>query len=193
MQTLFSLFPSADELLKVPVEDLAPTLLKLAAEQMQPAGFWPDAVGVVPGISGGITNSYPFDKKPLVDAHLSRTWNWVERNGYVEPSAGMNGRNGWRVFTPQGAAVAAGHDMDRLRLANEFPKALLHPRIRDRAAAAILRNSNSSDQGELTEAVRSAFHCSGGSRTRSWGIPAERLRYRPYARRIQRHSGTLRR
>ena len=39
METLRSLFPTADALLAVSPEDLAPVLLRLARARLQPAGF----------------------------------------------------------------------------------------------------------------------------------------------------------
>jgi hypothetical protein len=44
METLQSLFPTADELLATPLEDLAPVLLRLASKRLQAAGFVPEAV-----------------------------------------------------------------------------------------------------------------------------------------------------
>ena len=44
MDTLQKIFPSADDLLSTPVEDLAPVLIKLAAMRLQSAGFIPEAV-----------------------------------------------------------------------------------------------------------------------------------------------------
>ena len=40
METLRSLFPTADALLAISPEDLAPVLLRLARARLQPAGFW---------------------------------------------------------------------------------------------------------------------------------------------------------
>jgi hypothetical protein len=44
METLRSLFPTAEQLLQVSPEDLAPVLLRLARNHLQPAGFWPDSI-----------------------------------------------------------------------------------------------------------------------------------------------------
>src|SRR5277367_598760 len=44
METLYSVFPNPDDLLRLRPEDLAPILLRLALKQLQPSGFWPDAV-----------------------------------------------------------------------------------------------------------------------------------------------------
>ena len=143
METLQSLFPTADELLSTPLEDLAPVLIKLASERRQQAGFIPEAVTQVTigtGMAATATGGYPGHKQQQVDALVSRVWNWLEREGYIERAPGMNGRNGWRVLTADGEAVAAGQDFRRLREVREFPKSLLHPAIRDKVWSALMRN-----------------------------------------------------
>jgi hypothetical protein len=44
VETLRSLFPTADALLAMSPEDLAPVLLRLARARTQGAGFWPDSI-----------------------------------------------------------------------------------------------------------------------------------------------------
>jgi len=88
METLQSLFPTAEELLATPLDDLAPVLLRLASSRLQAAGFIPEAVTEVmigTGMAATADNGYPFHKKAQVDTLLSRAWNWLERNGYIEP------------------------------------------------------------------------------------------------------------
>lgn len=121
------LIPKAEDLLRMSVEQLAPTLLKLAYEQRQSAGFIPRSVC---GIA--INEGYPGWKKGEVETHLTRAWNWIERKGLIEPSPGMNGQNGWRMFTHEGEAIAKGADFEEMQLAQDFPKALLHKAIADR-------------------------------------------------------------
>lgn len=81
----------------------------------------------------------------------------MEREGFIEPSPDMNGQHGWRLLTDKGTAVANGQDMQRLRAAADFPKALLHPTIREQSWTAIVRSSNSTTQAELVGAIRAAF------------------------------------
>jgi uncharacterized protein (TIGR02391 family) len=153
METLYSLIPSADELLATPIEDLAPILLRLASANMQGAGFIPEAVmqiTVGTGMAATAMGAYPMHRQSQVDAVLSKAWNWMEREGYIEPSAGMNGRNGWRILTDAGQAVADGQDFRKLREAMAFPKELLHPSIREQVWGALRRN-------ELDEAVRTSY------------------------------------
>jgi hypothetical protein len=143
METLHSIIPSADELLATPIEDLAPILLRLAAARMQGAGFIPEAVTQITvgtGMAATVMGAYPMHRQAQVDAVLSKAWNWLEREGYIEPSAGMNGRNGWRILTDAGQAVADGQDFQKLREAMAFPKELLHPSIRDRVWGALRRD-----------------------------------------------------
>jgi uncharacterized protein (TIGR02391 family) len=157
METLFSLFPDADELLKMHPEDLAPVLLKLALPQLQSAGFVPSAVTQVSAGDAIAGRDYPFHKKGAVDQLLSKTWNWIEREGFIEPAEGMNGRNGWRLFTEKGAAVAKGEDIQKLRDALAFPKSLLHPTIREASFRAVMRSANATSGNELANAVGAAF------------------------------------
>jgi uncharacterized protein (TIGR02391 family) len=157
MDTLYSLFPDPDVLLKLAPEDLAPILLRLALPQQQGAGFIPGAVTQVPVHQLVDGKDYPYHKKQSVERLVNSAWNWLERDGYIEPAPGMNGTYGWRLFTNKGLAVANGQDMQRLRDAMEFPKSLLHPAIRDKAWNAVVRSSNATSQNDLVDAVRGAF------------------------------------
>lgn len=153
METLQTIFPNADDLLATRIEDLAPILIKLAAMRLQSAGFIPDAVTQVTvgtGLAATATGGYPGHKQAQIDAVLSKVWNWLEREAFIEPSPGINGRNGWRVLTDKGQAVAQGQDFRKLREAMAFPKELLHPAIREKVWGALRRD-------ELDEAVRTAF------------------------------------
>jgi uncharacterized protein (TIGR02391 family) len=145
--------PDADDLLAIPVEVVGPIMLKIAASITQQAGFTYEGVTEIhigTGFASHRDNGYPPHKKPQVDEHLSRTWNWLERNGFIEPASGISGRNGWRVLTEEGRAVADGKDMAQIRAALDFPKTLLHPSIREKVWGALLRN-------DLDEAVFAAF------------------------------------
>jgi uncharacterized protein (TIGR02391 family) len=153
MHSLPSVIPNADELLALPVEELGAILLKIAASKMQAAGFTYEGVTEITigsGMAGYRDSGYPPHKKPQINAHLGRAWNWLERYNLIEPSPGFNGRNGWRVFTDEGRAVAEGKDLAQVRSAMDFPKTLLHPLIREKVWAALVR-------GDLDEAVFAAF------------------------------------
>jgi hypothetical protein len=120
MDTLYSLFPDVEALLKMKPEDVAPILLKLALPQQQAAGFIPAAVTQVPTTDVIAGRDFPHHKRLEADRLVNSAWNWLERDGFIEPAPGMNGSNGWRMFTPKGAAVANGQDMQKLRDALDF-------------------------------------------------------------------------
>jgi uncharacterized protein (TIGR02391 family) len=120
----------ADDLLQMPNEQLAAILLKLAYEQRQTTGFIPHSVS-----DFAINDGYPGWKKGEVETRLTRTWNWIERKGFIESSGGPNGANGWRMFTEEGEAAAQGASIEAIQAAQDFPKALLHNAIVARCEA----------------------------------------------------------
>jgi uncharacterized protein (TIGR02391 family) len=151
VETLRSLFPTAEALLAISPEDLAPVLLRLARARLQPAGFWPDSILNEAGVTGEPDNAYPFHKKTQVEAHVHEAWQSLEREALIGPSPGMNGRNGWMSLTRAGEEACKSADaFERIRVAKSFSKALLHPSIADKAWSAIMR-------GDLDEAVRTSF------------------------------------
>jgi hypothetical protein len=151
MTTLYSLFPNADDLWGLSPEDIAPTLLRLALNQNQSAGFIPEQVTRASDTDLHAGRDYPFDKRQKVETFLHRAWLWIEKQGLIEPAPGMNGRNGWKKFTEDGEAIARGRDLARMRAIASFPKDLLHPLIRDRSWAAVVRDT------DLADPVRAAF------------------------------------
>lgn len=137
--------PKADDLLRMPVEQLAPVLLKLAYSGRQHAGFIPRALCDI-----AIGDGYPGHKKAQVEKHLTRAWNWIERKGLIEPSPGFNGQNGWRMFTEDGEAIAKGASFDAVRAAQDLPLALLHSDV-------IAKCRKLYDSGHYAEAVEKSF------------------------------------
>jgi uncharacterized protein (TIGR02391 family) len=155
--TLFSCFPNADDLTAIGPEDLGPVLLQLALPKLQSAGVQFEAVIQIPIVEIQAGRDWPFDKKQAVLQSANRSWNWLEREGFIEPMPGINGRNGWYNLTEKGRQVAEGRDIQRFLAARDFPKGLLHPLIRERCWIAIVRSSNAGSADELREAIQSAF------------------------------------
>jgi hypothetical protein len=180
MDTLFSLFPDADELLKVQPEDLAPVLLTLALPQVQSAGFIPSAVTQVSPTDAHAGRDYPFYKRQPVDQLINRTWNLIEREGFIEPSSGMNGQNGWRIFTDKGEAVAKGQDMQkhpRCSCFSRLASASRHSRdwpLRNHAERQYGVNWRSDGR------CSGSFGCCGGRGSTSWWFQSQGLRRASY-------------
>ena len=83
MATLFSLFPTAEALLELAPDDLAPILLQLAKARRQAGNmFWPDSVPQVT-VGSGMTSAneygYPYHTKARVEALLNETWAYLSR------------------------------------------------------------------------------------------------------------------
>jgi uncharacterized protein (TIGR02391 family) len=75
----------------------------------------------------------------------------VEARGHDTSSADINGQHGWMVLSRVGEAALERPDgFEQLRALRSFPKSLLHPRIADKAYAALQR-------GDHVTAVRDAF------------------------------------
>jgi uncharacterized protein (TIGR02391 family) len=155
--TLFSCFPNADDLIALGPEDLGPVLLRLAVPRVQSGGVLLEAVMETPIVDVHAGRDWPFHKKQAVMQAATRAWLWLEREGFIEPTSGQNGRNGWRNITDKGRQVAGGRDIQRFLAARDFPKAFLHPLIRDSCVAAIMRSANGGAADELRAAVVSAF------------------------------------
>jgi uncharacterized protein (TIGR02391 family) len=129
----------------------------MALDQRQQAGFTPESVARAPDSELYQGKVYPHPKSQQVDRLVNSARNYLEREGFIEPSPGDNGRYGWRDFTRKGLAVAQGQDMQRLIEAAAFPKSLLHPAIRDKVWGAVVRSTNATSQDDLVDAVRAAF------------------------------------
>jgi uncharacterized protein (TIGR02391 family) len=155
MERLHSLFPTADSLLELSPEALAPILLRLGAAERQHAGmFWPPGVTQITvgsGMAAESQHAYPHYKQHQVDALVNEAWEWLRREGMMLPAPDVNGNNGWMVLSRDGeAALKAPDGFDRIRALRSFPKSLLHPSITADISAALQR-------GDFSTAVRDAF------------------------------------
>jgi len=154
MSKLHDLFPSADSLLELTPDALAPILLRVVAGERQRGMFWPLIVTQVT-IGSGMTaegqHAYPHHKQREVDALVAETFELLRRMGMIHPAPDTNGQNGWMVLSRDGEEAIKGEDgFDRIRALRSFPKELLHPTIAKDAYAALQR-------GDLSTAVRDAF------------------------------------
>jgi hypothetical protein len=160
MPTLYQLIPDVEVLLALAPADLAPALLTLARDfsRLQkrpgsPGGFIPEELTPVERLYSGIqgsTEGYSPHKRPEIELALAEAWHWLEVNELIVPAPGINGRNGRKVLSRQGASLATDEDFARFKEAAAFPKALLHPTITDRVRLALAR-------GDLDDAVFIAF------------------------------------
>jgi hypothetical protein len=154
MSKLHELFPTAEVLLELTPETLAPTLLRIGAGERQQGMFWPPnvlQVTIGSGMAAEGQHAYAHHKQPQVDALVGETWELLRRAGMMHPAPDTNGQNGWMVLSRDGEeAIKAPDGFDRIRSLRSFPKELLHPAIAKDGWAALQR-------GDFATAVRDAF------------------------------------
>lgn len=160
METLRSLFPSAEDLLATAPEELGIILLRIAANKpdygrglvcldvvKQDFSYesWP-AANLFMADKG-----YPPARKDEIEAHLSAAWDSLRISLMIAPAPGINGQNGWMVVTKKGKdALRAPAEFQRIQAVQALPRAFLHESIAEKALAALRR-------GDAGEAVFSAF------------------------------------
>jgi uncharacterized protein (TIGR02391 family) len=152
---LSDVIPDVNVLLKLPPEELAPILLRLAKQHAEQGRFHPNNLAMITvgtGMAAMDVPCYPDHRMNEVDTVLSEAWQWLRVNILIVPAPGTNGQSGWMVFSRRGVDLANPSEKDfaRFRDAAAFPKALLHPSIADKVWLQLAR-------GDLDEAVFAAF------------------------------------
>lgn len=155
MSELHDKFPDADELLAMTPETLAPILLRIAANARQGGGMFTPSSLLTATFGSGMTTErghiYPHHKNQKVEKLVGETLELLRREGMIHQSPDINGQYGWMVFSSTGEAALERPDgFEQIRALRSFPKSLLHPRIADKAHAALQR-------GDYVSAVRDAF------------------------------------
>jgi uncharacterized protein (TIGR02391 family) len=120
---------------------------------MQGGSFLPEQVTqhqIREGIETYTGSGYPRHREQEVQVALSEAWQWLRNERLIVPASGMNGNNGWMVFSRRGAEIANDRDFQRFREASAFPKSMLHPSIADKVLRALSRS-------DLDDAVFAAF------------------------------------
>lgn len=155
LQTLSDLVPDVNVLLKLPPEEVAPILLRLAKAHVERGMFHPNNLNMITvgtGMAATSVPGYPAHRMSEVETVLSEAWQWLRVNILIVPAPGTNGQSGWMVFSRRGGELANASEKDfaRFRDAAAFPKLLLHASISEKVWLALAR-------GDLDEAVFAAF------------------------------------
>jgi uncharacterized protein (TIGR02391 family) len=173
METLFTIYPNVQDLLGTPPEDLAPVLLTLAKGMVQNGTFQPEAVNDIASAAPHALlgqPGYSFHDRQQIQPLLSRAWGWIERNDLITPAGGMNGRNGWMMFTPKGEEVSDAQDIQRLREAADFPRWMIHSSIAEKVWRALMRNDLDDAVLFAFRAVEEAVRNAGGFTANDLGV-----------------------
>src|SRR6266545_653839 len=124
VDTLASLVPDVDVLLAMEPEEIAPYLLRLAAEFQRTGNgsFNPDnMIEVTVGTT--TAPAYGGRRATEVERAVAEAWQWLRIHLLVAPVNGYNGRNGCLVISRRGEKLLR-HDpnLGRFRQAAAFPK-----------------------------------------------------------------------
>jgi uncharacterized protein (TIGR02391 family) len=186
MPNLSEVIPDFDLLVTIKPHELAPVLLRLARDHLQNGMFTLDNVGKA--YSGGrsyMTFGYHGKDDNQIERILAEGWAWLESEGLVIAASGMNGSNGWKIFSRQGEKLAAGvANFDEFRAQTEFPKSMLHPFIADKVYSALARDDLDEAVFAAFKAVEIAVREAGGFADTDIGVALVRKAF-------DKHSGTL--
>jgi uncharacterized protein (TIGR02391 family) len=146
MSFLHDVIPDIELVLAMAPEELARVLLKLVPSDKQ---FLPDTVGMPP--QGFMhTTVYPLSRTGELEVALQEAWAWLTLNMLVLPAPSPNGANGWRILSRRARQIKSDTDFATFAAAAAFPRALMHPSIRDKVWLRL-------SQGDLDDAVFAAF------------------------------------
>lgn len=128
MTTISELIPDARILVSLPPEKVGRALMICARSQMQNAMFVPSSVTIGPHEAGYASPNLGRE----VQVALAEAWHWLELNMLIMPEPGVNGRNGWKIFTRRGEALLDHEaEFQAFTHASKFPRELLHPTLGD--------------------------------------------------------------
>jgi uncharacterized protein (TIGR02391 family) len=124
-------------------------------------------------------------RKEELSLAISEAWNWLEVQGLLIPSPGINGSNGFRLFSRRARKMATVNDVKSFAQSRRIEKDKLHPRIAQtvwsaymrgeydvavfqamKAVEVYVRDAGGFSAGDLgTDLMRRAFHEDNGPLT----------------------------
>lgn len=150
MATLISLIPDVEVFLALAPEELAQVVLQLAHEHKQNNKIHLQSIASAIHGTPGDHEGYPRHRKNDAEQVLAEAWNWLLIQGLLIPEPGVNGNNGWMLFSRRAKEVLANGSFKTYARSLGFPKSLLHPSIAEEVWLDIVR-------GDLETAVFKAF------------------------------------
>lgn len=139
MTSLPELIPDIGFLLAMEAEELAATMLLVLARNRQQAGVHLGNYGS--SLFSANIGGHRYDNRSESQILLAVTeaWNWLEVQGLLIPSPGINGTNGWRVFSRKAEALASPADVKQFAKSRHLRREILNPRIADKVWSAFIR------------------------------------------------------
>jgi uncharacterized protein (TIGR02391 family) len=140
MSSLPEIVPDVDYLLAMEPEELAAVLLPLLARERQQSGVH---------LHNFVSSLFSFNAQGhrYVDAQqnkielaLSEAWNWLEVQGLLITTPGINGTHGWRTLSRRAQQMRTAEDLKKFSKSRIIQRDSSHPRIADTVWSAFMRS-----------------------------------------------------
>jgi uncharacterized protein (TIGR02391 family) len=140
VNSLPELVPDVDFLLAMETEELAATLLPLLAKSRQNAGVHLQNYrqSLFQANIGG--HRYENNREQEIDLAVAEAWSWLEAQGLLIPSSGLNGTNGWRVLSRKAERLTTSAEVKSFAKSRHLRREMLHPRMADKVWSAFMRS-----------------------------------------------------
>ena len=162
MTSLPKLIPDVDYLLSLETEELAAYLLVALAEQRQ------NNLVALPNFISGLLSvhphpaSYSDPRRDEIGQAINEAWNWLEVQGLLIPAPGINGSNGFRIFSRRANKMKAPDDIAQFARSRRIQKDTLHPRIAQKVWSAFMRGEYDTAVFQAMKAVEVSVREAGG-------------------------------
>lgn len=137
MRELFEAIPDVDAFLAFTAEELGAKLL--FALRRSPDPRWSRDGAVAPLIGNLGDSLYPAERHVQVEQAFAEAWAWLEAQGLLIPSQGINGNNGFRRLSRRALSFADEREFVGFAAARLLPKDLLHEDIPGQVWLSFLR------------------------------------------------------
>lgn len=138
MRKLYAEIPDPDVVLALEPEELGAKLLFLTRVQFAEQMFHPG--NLISEIYSDIPSpTYARSFLPALDLALTEAWAWLEAQGLIVPSSGINGQNGFRRLSRRAKRFQNEDEFYRFTIARVVPKELFHVAIREKVWMALIR------------------------------------------------------
>lgn len=183
MPWLQELIPDVETLVALAPEELGRALMSVASSMTQNGMFSPSALAaneVVQGYQERTRTFYSSHHTREVSIALGEAWHWLETNMLIMPAEGMNGSNGWKVFTRRGQQLFNSEGAFRAYVsAAAFPRALLHPILARDVWLEFAAGRYDDAIFKAFRAVEEAVREAGGFSATDIGVPMMRQAFKP--------------
>lgn len=159
VEVLLALFP----------EELGPILLRTAVRDKQNGNLHIQSLTYLFNKPG--QESKFSDKRKEIERALTESWSWLSVNGYMVPTPGINGSNGFMIISRKGEQFLDKPDaLPSIGATDNFPKGLLHQSIAEEVYNLFLRGQFEDAVSKSFVAVEEAVRLAGNFTPDDFGI-----------------------